>query len=65
VAIIQKTILAKFGYIIDIQVGKKNRILLYSWLPSGSYDKTLAIWNFFNLKFGEFGPLFSREKSFV
>ncbi len=40
--------LAKFGYIRDMKVGKtkkkKNRSLLYSWLPSRRYHKTLAIW---------------------
>jgi len=36
--------LTKFGYMIDMKVGKKNNILLYSWLPFGSYHKTLATW---------------------
>jgi hypothetical protein len=44
--------LAKFGYVIDMKVGKKNRILLYSWLPTGTYHK--KIWqvekkNFFKI----------------
>jgi hypothetical protein len=35
--------LAKFGYILDMKVGKKKeRILLYSWLPTGTYHKNLA-----------------------
>jgi hypothetical protein len=34
--------LAKFGCILDMK--KKNRILLYSWLPAGTYQKNLAIW---------------------
>ncbi len=40
---------AKFGYILDMKVGKK-RIFLYSWLPAGTYHKNLAIWNFFFFK---------------
>jgi hypothetical protein len=53
VAIIQKIylskfghILDKFGYILDMKVrgvGGKKRILLYSWLPTGTYHKNLAI----------------------
>jgi hypothetical protein len=36
--------LAKFGYIIDMKVEfLRNRIFLFSWLPSGSYQKTLVI----------------------
>jgi len=36
--------LAKFGYILDMKVGKKKRerILLYSWLPTRTYHKNLA-----------------------
>jgi hypothetical protein len=39
---------------------KKNRIILYSWLPTGtSYHKNLLILNFsFSLKSGEFGQFF-------
>jgi hypothetical protein len=36
--------LAKCGYIPDMKVLiKKNRILLYSWLPTGTYHKNLVI----------------------
>jgi hypothetical protein len=41
-----------------MKVGKKKRILLYSWLPDGIYHKNLAIGNFFFSKSGEFGPFF-------
>jgi hypothetical protein len=37
---------------------EKHRILLYSWLPTGTYLKNLAIWHCFPLKSGEFGPIF-------
>jgi hypothetical protein len=33
----------------------KTESFLYSWLPSGSYHKTLKNWNLLNSKFGEFG----------
>jgi hypothetical protein len=40
----------------------KNRILLYSWLPTGTIHKNLAILEiFFKKKSGEFGPIFSME----
>jgi hypothetical protein len=32
----------------------KNKILLYSWLPIGTYHKNVAIWSFFPSKSGEF-----------
>jgi hypothetical protein len=48
---------AIFGYIIDMKV-EKNRILLYSWLPTVSCHKTLAMWNFFSWKSGEYGPFY-------
>jgi hypothetical protein len=44
---------------------ENNRILLYSWLPTRTYHKNLAIWNFVSLKSGEFGPFFSNERSFL
>jgi hypothetical protein len=37
--------LAKFGYTLDMKVGGKKKIkkiLLYSWLPTGTYHKNLA-----------------------
>ncbi len=37
---------------------RKNRILLYSWLPTVSCHKTLAMWNFFSWKSGEHGPFY-------
>jgi hypothetical protein len=49
--------LAKFGYIPDINIKIKN-ILLYSWLPTGTYHKNLAIYLFIILKSFEFGPFF-------
>jgi hypothetical protein len=51
VVVVQKTILANlsnFGYILDMKVEKKKKILLDSWLPAGTYQK----------KSGKFGPLF-------
>ncbi len=36
--------LAKFGYILDMKVGEnKIKIFLYSWLPTRTYHKNLAI----------------------
>jgi hypothetical protein len=35
---------------------KKTRIPLYSWLPTGTYHKNLAIWKKIPSNFGEFGP---------
>ncbi len=35
--------LAKFGYTLDMEVGGK-KILLFSWLSTGTYHKNLAIW---------------------
>jgi len=56
--------LAKFGYIVDMKVKKKNRnpSIFLAWLHIGSYHKTLAIWIFFSSKSGEFGPFFFRRK---
>jgi hypothetical protein len=54
-----KNNLAKFGHILDMKVGKnKIKIFLYSWLPTGTYHKNLAIWNFFSSKSGEFRSFF-------
>jgi len=53
---------AIFGDIIDMKV-EKNKILLYSWLPSVSCHKTLAMWNFFSQKSGEYGPFYPMYKS--
>ncbi len=48
---------AIFGDIIDMKV-EKNRILLYFCVPTVSYHKTLAMWNFFSWKSGEYIPFF-------
>ncbi len=40
---------------------KKNRILLYSWLPTGTQHKNLAIWNFLFFEIGELGPFFPQK----
>jgi hypothetical protein len=52
-------------YIQDIKVGKKNRILQYSWLSTGSSHKNLAIRIFLNLQnLANLGN-FLHAKSFV
>ncbi len=49
---------------------KKIRILLYSWLPTGTYDKNLKIWifslwNLVNLdKFSMINPLYKSKSYF-
>jgi hypothetical protein len=51
--------LAKFGYLLDMKVFKKNKSLLYSWLPAGTYHQNLTIWKKIPLKiwrFGRFSP---------
>jgi hypothetical protein len=51
--------LAKFGYVLDMEVGKK-KILLYSWLPTGTYHKNSGNLDFFfSWKSDKFGPFFS------
>jgi hypothetical protein len=48
-AIIQKKKLAKFGYILNIKLGKKEKKnLLYSWLPIGIYHKLMIEFFFSN-----------------
>jgi hypothetical protein len=40
-------VLARFGYRLDMKVGgkkKKKKVHLYSWLSTGTYHKSLAIW---------------------
>jgi hypothetical protein len=44
---------------------EKIRIFLYSWLPTGTYHKNLAIWNFFFQNLVNLGNFFFHEKSFV
>jgi len=61
-----KNNLAKFGYILDMKVEKKKtRILLYFWLPTGTYHKNLAIWKIKVLKIWRIWVIFFYEKSFV
>jgi hypothetical protein len=56
--------LARFGhYILDMKVEKNTRILLCSWLPTGTYHKKSSDLDFFfPLKSGEFGSFFPRKK---
>jgi hypothetical protein len=44
--------LARYGYILDVKVGKKKKKkpYIYSWLPTGTYHKNLASWNFFSFE---------------
>jgi hypothetical protein len=47
-----------------MKVGKKKiKILLYSWVPIGTYHKNVKIWNLFIYisKSGDFGPFFFME----
>ncbi len=43
---------AKFGYILDMKVRKKNRIVLYSWLPTGTFHNNLVMWKKYSSNFG-------------
>jgi hypothetical protein len=44
---------------------RKKRIRLYSWLPTRTFHKNLAICKkAFPSKFGEFGPIFSMQNPF-
>jgi len=53
VAIIHVMLLvARFGYRLDMKVKKRKMILLYSWLPTGTYIENLAIQKFFLSKSG-------------
>jgi hypothetical protein len=45
-----------------MKVERKKKILSYSWLPTGTYYKNMAIWNFFSLKGGVLGLIFSPQK---
>jgi len=66
VEIIHKKILARFGYRLDLKVGKKNtRTLLYSWLPTGTYHKILAIWKFFWVEIWRISAIFFSCKNFI
>ncbi len=44
--------LAKFCYILNmkLEIKIKIRILLYFWLPPGTYNNNLVIWLFFSFK---------------
>ncbi len=55
--------LAKFGYILHMEVGENKRILLYSWLHTRTCCGNVAIWiTFFFSKIGKFGQNFSMRK---
>ncbi len=43
----KKVSFVKFGCILDMNIEKLNRILLYSWLVIGTYQKNLAIGHLF------------------
>jgi hypothetical protein len=49
---------------LDMKVELKIRILVYSWLPTGTYHKSLTIWIFFLQNLANSGQFF-HEKSFV
>ncbi len=49
---------------LDMKI-ENNKILSYSWLPTGTYYKNMAIWNFFSLKCGVFWAIFFPQKSLV
>jgi len=54
--------LAKFGCILDTKFRKKkNRILLYSWLPSGTYHSNLMIWNCFSFEIWRIWVIYSMK----
>jgi hypothetical protein len=59
-----KNNLAKFGYILDMKVFFKKTIILYSWLSTRTYHKTLVIWIFIFLKSANFEPFFSMKNHF-
>jgi hypothetical protein len=63
VTIIQKTFSQNLAIYPDMQVFKKKRVLLYSWLPTETYHKN--IWKFYFILGNEFGPFLSHEKSFI
>ncbi len=56
-----ENILAKFGYILDIKVEKKTRILWYSWLLLELMIKIWQIQSFISSKSGKFGSFFSMK----
>jgi hypothetical protein len=53
VVITHKMIYPDFGYILDMKVENKIRILLYSWLLIGIYHKNLMIWILFCFKISQ------------
>jgi hypothetical protein len=63
---LSKNYFSQIWNIIDIQGRAKKKILLYSWLPTRTHHKYLAIWKFFlqnlaNLTknfVGDFGKMF-------
>jgi len=66
VAIIHKTIFARFGYKLDMKVEKKKTESFYicGYLLE-LIAENMAIWKKIPSKSGEFGPFFSHGKSFV
>jgi hypothetical protein len=50
---------------LEMKVERKIKFLSYSWLPTGTYYKNMAIWNFFSLKGGVLGLFFPHKKSLV
>jgi hypothetical protein len=61
VAIVQKNNLAKFFFIIDMKVEKKKKTESF-FILGYLLEVMIRLWRFgifFNLNFGEFGPLFS------
>jgi hypothetical protein len=72
VAIIHKTIFARFGYKLDMKVGKKKKkkkkktelFYIRGYLLE-LIAENMARWKKNPSKSGEFGPFFSHGKSFV
>jgi hypothetical protein len=66
VAIIHKTIFARFGYKLDMKVEKKKTESFYirGYLLE-LIAENMAIWKKIPSKSGEFGPFFPHGKSFV
>jgi hypothetical protein len=54
------------GFRVGIFILFFLKILLYSWLPTGTtYLKNMAIWNFFSLKHGKSGPFLPRKSCVI
>jgi hypothetical protein len=50
---------------LDMKVEKKTISLLYSWLPTGTYHKKLAIWYFFSFEIWRTWAKFSMKNPLV